>query len=86
MNSFNVIVADAELIEIAHHMYFPELDSFAPVSQHRFPRQVRRYLGEIEQAREEGPEAEEEVKEHMGAEEREQRVENREQGAASRGA
>lgn len=68
MNSFNVIRADDDHLDIAHHMYFPELDTFAPVSQHRFPRQVRQYLGEIEQARQEGGEAAAEaVEESMGA-------------------
>jgi 3',5'-cyclic AMP phosphodiesterase CpdA len=68
MNSFNVIRADADHLDITHHMYFPELNAFAPVSQHRFPRQVRQYLGEIEHAREEGGEAAAEaVEEHLGA-------------------
>lgn len=68
MNSFNVIEVDDDHIDIAHHMYFHELDAFAPVSQHRFPRQVRQYLGEIEHAREEGGEAAAEaVEEQMGA-------------------
>lgn len=68
MNSFNIIRADADHLDIAHHMYFAELDAFAPVSQHRFPRQVRQYLGEIEHAREEGGEAAAEaVEESLGA-------------------
>jgi 3',5'-cyclic AMP phosphodiesterase CpdA len=37
-NTFNFIQFDDRVIDITHYMYFSEIDSFAPLSNHRFPR------------------------------------------------
>lgn len=43
-NSFNLIEVDEQTIKIHHYMYFDEVDGFAPVSQHLFPRPSARYI------------------------------------------
>ena len=43
-NSFNLIRMGEEVVRITHYMYFDDLDGFAPVSRHIFPRQGRHYL------------------------------------------
>ncbi|MEJ2184887.1 MAG: metallophosphoesterase [Gemmatimonadota bacterium] len=37
-NSFNVVRIGAETVRVTHHMYFDEVDEFAPISRHIFPR------------------------------------------------
>jgi len=44
MNSFNLIQVDDELVHVTHYMHFHELDNFAPVSRHIFPRRSRHYF------------------------------------------
>ena len=43
-NTFNLIRIGPDVIRISHFMYFQELDGFAPVSRHIFPRRDRGYL------------------------------------------
>ncbi|MGD2071618.1 MAG: metallophosphoesterase family protein [Gemmatimonadota bacterium] len=43
-NSFNIVRVDSHQLEVSHHMYFEELDGFAPFSRHAFPRRARRYF------------------------------------------
>jgi len=43
-NSLNLIKIGPEVIRITHFMYFHELDDFAPVSRHVFPRRYCNYL------------------------------------------
>jgi hypothetical protein len=45
-NSFNLIKVDDDMVRVTHYMYFHELDNFAPVSRHIFPRRTRHYLAE----------------------------------------
>jgi 3',5'-cyclic AMP phosphodiesterase CpdA len=40
-NSFNLIRANMHEIHVAHYMYFEDLDGFAPISRHTFPRPGR---------------------------------------------
>ena len=37
-NSFNLLRVGKEMLRITHYMYFDDLDEFAPVSRHIFPR------------------------------------------------
>ena len=43
-NSFNLIKLGPDVIHITHYMFFSELDGFAPVSRHAFPRREHPYL------------------------------------------
>jgi 3',5'-cyclic AMP phosphodiesterase CpdA len=43
-NSFNLIELDSDVTRITHYMFFHEVDGFAPVSRHEFPRRPRAYL------------------------------------------
>jgi 3',5'-cyclic AMP phosphodiesterase CpdA len=43
-NSFNLIQIGPDVTLITHYMYFHELEGFAPVSRHTFPRRDRHYL------------------------------------------
>lgn len=43
-NTLNFIRVDDETIRITHYMYFDDLDSFAPVSRHIFPRTEKRFF------------------------------------------
>jgi len=43
-NSFNVVRLAREHLEVTHHMYFDEIDGFAPFSMHAFPRRASRYF------------------------------------------
>jgi 3',5'-cyclic AMP phosphodiesterase CpdA len=45
-NSFNVVRASQEAIEITHQMYFEDLGGFAPFSIHGFPRRAHRWFPE----------------------------------------
>ena len=45
-NSFNLIRVGDEIIRITHYMYFDDVDGFAPVSRHIFPRPGQSYLRE----------------------------------------
>jgi hypothetical protein len=40
-NSFNLICVDRTAIRITPHLYFDDLDAFAPISQHLYPRAGR---------------------------------------------
>jgi 3',5'-cyclic AMP phosphodiesterase CpdA len=37
-NSFNVVRVGADTVRVTHYMYFDEVDEFAPISRHIFPR------------------------------------------------
>ena len=43
-NSFNLVRIEEDVIRVTHHMYFDDLDDFAPVSRHIFPRRGRRFF------------------------------------------
>jgi 3',5'-cyclic AMP phosphodiesterase CpdA len=43
-NSFNTVRIAAQHVEITHYMYFSEIDGFAPVSTHAFPRRDSRWF------------------------------------------
>ena len=43
-NSFNHIRISEGVVRITHYMYFSDLDGFAPVSRHLFPRAGTHYL------------------------------------------
>ena len=45
-NTFNLIQFDERIIDITHYMYFSEIDSFAPLSTHRFPRSAKYFAPE----------------------------------------
>jgi len=46
-NSFNHIRVAEGVVRITHYMYFSDLDGFAPVSRHLFPRAGTHYLREV---------------------------------------
>jgi 3',5'-cyclic AMP phosphodiesterase CpdA len=46
-NSFNHIRVAEGVVRITHYMYFTDLDGFAPVSRHLFPRAGMHYLREV---------------------------------------
>ena len=46
-NSFNHIRVAEGVVRITHYMYFTDLDGFAPVSRHLFPRAGTHYLREV---------------------------------------
>ncbi|HKJ91781.1 MAG TPA: metallophosphoesterase [Longimicrobiales bacterium] len=37
-NTFNVVRIGADTVRVTHYMYFDEVDAFAPISRHIFPR------------------------------------------------
>jgi 3',5'-cyclic AMP phosphodiesterase CpdA len=43
-NSFNLLRLEDDVFRITHYMYFDDLGRFAAISQHVFPRPVRRVL------------------------------------------
>ncbi len=43
-NSLNLINIDDEMLRVTHYMYFDELEDFAPVSRHIFPRHGRPFV------------------------------------------
>ena len=43
-NSFNVVRIGGEHLEVTHYMYFEDIDGFAPVSMHAFPRRETSYF------------------------------------------
>ncbi|MGH7552024.1 MAG: metallophosphoesterase family protein, partial [Longimicrobiales bacterium] len=45
-NTFNLIRVGEQVIRVTHYMYFGEVDGFAPVSRHIFPRPGHDYLNE----------------------------------------
>jgi 3',5'-cyclic AMP phosphodiesterase CpdA len=45
-NTFNLIRIGEQVIRVTHYMYFTDLDGFAPVSRHIFPRPGHDYLAE----------------------------------------
>ena len=46
-NSFNHIRVAEGVVRITHYMYFSDLDGFAPVSRHLFPRAGTHYLRDV---------------------------------------
>jgi 3',5'-cyclic AMP phosphodiesterase CpdA len=46
-NSFNHIRIAEGVVRITHYIYFTDLDGFAPVSRHLFPRAGTHYLREV---------------------------------------
>jgi 3',5'-cyclic AMP phosphodiesterase CpdA len=46
-NSFNHIRVSEGVVRITHYMYFTDLDGFAPVSRHLFPRAGTHYLRDV---------------------------------------
>jgi 3',5'-cyclic AMP phosphodiesterase CpdA len=46
-NSFNHIRVAEGVVRITHYMFFSDLDGFAPVSRHLFPRAGTHYLREV---------------------------------------
>ena len=46
-NSFNHIRVSEGVVRITHYMYFADLDGFAPVSRHLFPRAGTHYLRDV---------------------------------------
>lgn len=57
-NTFNLIQFDKRIIDITHYMYFSEIDSFAPLSTHRFPRSAKYFAPEEKPAEQPGVETE----------------------------
>jgi len=45
-NSFNLIKIGDDVVRITHYMYFHELDGFAPISRHIFPRRTRHFFSD----------------------------------------
>ena len=45
-NSLNVLRLDGRTIRVTHYMYFDDVNGFAAVSRHVFPRASRLYLPE----------------------------------------
>ena len=43
-NSFNLINVGPEMLRVTHYMYFREIDDFAPLSRHFFPRHGRGFV------------------------------------------
>jgi 3',5'-cyclic AMP phosphodiesterase CpdA len=52
-NSLNLVRISDGVVRVMHYMYFDELDSFAPVSRHHFPRPGHDYLIDIALGKEE---------------------------------
>jgi 3',5'-cyclic AMP phosphodiesterase CpdA len=44
-NTFNLIRIGEEVVRVTHYMFFDDLEAFAPVSRHIFPRPGTHYLG-----------------------------------------
>jgi 3',5'-cyclic AMP phosphodiesterase CpdA len=42
-NTFNLIRLEGDLIHVTHFMYFDDVEGFAPISRHTFPRPGRRF-------------------------------------------
>ena len=53
-NSFNYIRVGEDRIRVTHYMHFGELNGFAPVSRHVFPRPGSHWLAEVRGEPEEG--------------------------------
>lgn len=45
-NSINLIRIADDIVRITHYMFFDDVDGFAPISRHIFPRAGRNYLAE----------------------------------------
>jgi 3',5'-cyclic AMP phosphodiesterase CpdA len=45
-NSFNLIRVADDIVRITHYMFFDDVEGFAPISRHIFPRAGRNYLAE----------------------------------------
>jgi 3',5'-cyclic AMP phosphodiesterase CpdA len=43
-NSFNLIRVGEDFVRVTHYMYFDDVDGFAPISRHIFPRFGTRYF------------------------------------------
>jgi len=48
-NSFNLLWISEGMLYVTHYMYFQELDEFAPVSRHAFPRPGKHFIEEGDQ-------------------------------------
>lgn len=46
-NTFNLVRISETVVRVTHYMYFDDLDTFAPVSRHIFPRPGNHYLVEV---------------------------------------
>jgi 3',5'-cyclic AMP phosphodiesterase CpdA len=46
-NSFNLLRVGKDMLRITHYMYFDELDEFAPVSRHIFPRPGGQFVEDL---------------------------------------
>ncbi len=46
-NTFNLIRISDAVVRVTHYMYFDDLDAFAPISRHTFPRPGKHYLVEV---------------------------------------
>ena len=53
-NSFNYIRVGEDRIRITHYMHFSELEGFAPISRHVFPRPGSHWLAEVRGEPDEG--------------------------------
>jgi 3',5'-cyclic AMP phosphodiesterase CpdA len=46
-NTFNLIRISDAVVRVTHYMFFDEVEAFAPVSRHTFPRPGKHYLVEV---------------------------------------
>lgn len=46
-NTFNLVRISDSVVRITHYMFFDDLEAFAPVSRHTFPRPGKHYLVEV---------------------------------------
>ena len=46
-NTFNLIRISDAVVRVTHYMFFDEIEAFAPVSRHTFPRPGKHYLVEV---------------------------------------
>jgi 3',5'-cyclic AMP phosphodiesterase CpdA len=50
-NSFNLLRISDVVVRVTHYMFFDDIDAFAPVSRHVFPRQGHDYLVDLSRGR-----------------------------------
>lgn len=46
-NTFNLVRISDSIVRVTHYMFFDDLEAFAPVSRHTFPRPGKHYLVEV---------------------------------------
>jgi 3',5'-cyclic AMP phosphodiesterase CpdA len=46
-NTFNLIRISDAVVRVTHYMFFDDIEAFAPVSRHTFPRPGKHYLVEV---------------------------------------